>query len=141
MHSPVAAHLLAIACFVLAIAGTVLHLWHRQERQVLRLAQAPGTIASAVALGGQTGVGNVLAGRLREEDMAQALQDKRFRIDTRTNKIVMEGEPGYEDAESPVDKLTFGLPRSLSVRAKRLSTGWVPRNRRTSTAGGVLSGA
>ena len=77
-------------------------------------------------------MGNVLAGRLREEDMAQALQDKRFRIDTRTNKIVMEGEPGYEDATSPVDRLTFGIPRSVSTRAKRLSTGIMARARRES---------
>ena len=136
--SPVATHLLAVAMFVLAIFGTILHLWHRQERQVLTLATAPGTIASAVAIGGQTGVGNVLAGRRRPEDLQEALRDKRFRIDTKTNKIVMEGEAGYEDATSPVERLAFGIPGSLSQRAKRLSTGWAAGvGRRRSAAGAV----
>ena len=70
--STVAVHLLAAAMFVLAVGGTVLHLWHRQERQVLALGDAPGTIASAVALGAQTGVGSVLAGQQRAEDMYAA---------------------------------------------------------------------
>lgn len=112
--------------FVLAVLGTVLHLWHRQERQVLLLGSAPGTIASAVALGAQTGVAGVLAGRTRAEDIARALQDKRFRIDARSGRIVMVGEPGYESAVSPpAERLAFGIPRSISVKARRISTGWV----------------
>ena len=84
-----------------------------------------------MSLGAQTGVGQVLAGRRRAEDMYAALQDKRFRIDTRTNKIVMQGEAGYEDAMSPNDRLTFGIPRSLSLKAKRLSSGWIPKRAST----------
>ncbi|KIP09926.1 hypothetical protein PHLGIDRAFT_58860, partial [Phlebiopsis gigantea 11061_1 CR5-6] len=99
--SPVATHLLASAMFVLAVFGTVLQLQHRRERDILRLAHAPGTIASAVSLGGQMGLGSVLVPRLREDEMKAALENKRFRIDTRTLKIVMEGEAGYQDAASP----------------------------------------
>lgn len=105
--------------FVLAVFGTILQLWHRREREILRLAHAPGTIASAVSLGGQTGLGSVLAPRLREHEMRAALQNKRFRIDTRTLKIVMEGEEGFQDATSPA-RMNFqqsmvGLGRRLSM--------------------------
>ncbi|KAI0797247.1 hypothetical protein BC629DRAFT_1592295 [Irpex lacteus] len=99
--SNVAVHLLASAMFVLAVFGTILQIWHRRESSILRLTHAPGTIASAVSLGGKTGLGEVLAGRLRQEDMLEALRNRRFRIDTRTMKIVMEGEDGYEDAVTP----------------------------------------
>ena len=67
LASPVATHLLASAMFVLAVFGTVLQLWHRREREILHLPHAPGTIASAVSLGGQTGLGSVLSGRQRED--------------------------------------------------------------------------
>ncbi|KAI0089530.1 hypothetical protein BDY19DRAFT_108972 [Irpex rosettiformis] len=108
--SPVATHLLASAMFVLAVFGTILQLWHRRDSSILRLTHAPGTIASAVSLGGKTGLGDVLSGRLREQDMVEALQNKRFRIDTRTMKIIMEGEEGYEDATTPnAYRTAFGL--------------------------------
>ncbi|KAI0689567.1 hypothetical protein BC835DRAFT_1418450 [Cytidiella melzeri] len=108
--SNVAVHLLCSAMFVLAIFGTILHIWHRHDSSILRLTHAPGTIASAVSLGGKTGLGEVLAGRLRQEDMLEVLQHKRFRIDTRTMKIIMDGEEGYEDATSPeAYRTTFGL--------------------------------
>lgn len=117
--------------FVLAVLGTILHLWHRQERQVLLLGSAPGTIASAVALGAQTGVAGVLAGRTRAADIARALQDKRFRIDGRTGRIVMVGEPGYESAVSPpAERLAFGIPRAISVKARRISMGAAGKGRK-----------
>ncbi|KAI0342287.1 hypothetical protein BDW22DRAFT_179555 [Trametopsis cervina] len=109
--SDVAVHLLASAMFILAVFGTILHLWHRRERSILRLAHAPGTIASAVSLGGKTGLGEVLAGRHRESDMLQALENKRFRIDPRTMRIIMDGEDGYENAASPdAYRAAFNLP-------------------------------
>ena len=114
--SPVATHLLAAAMFVLAIFGTLLQLWHRRERQVLHLAHAPGTIASAVSLGGQTGLGSVLAGRHRDEEMKAVLEGKRFRIDQRTMKIVMEGEEGFEQAVTPgYARLAFGSAKAAGV--------------------------
>lgn len=100
--------------FVLAVFGTILHIFHRRSSHILALAHAPGTIASAVSLGGKTGVGDVLAGlgSHREEDIKYALRDKRFRIDPRSMRIVMDGEAGYEEASSPVyrEGFGFGLP-------------------------------
>jgi hypothetical protein len=87
--------------FLLALCATIIHLLHRAERHNLRLRHETGTIASAVSIGAQTGIGDLLAGRQRAEDMNQVLQDKRFRIDPRSMKIVMEGEEGYEYAASP----------------------------------------
>ncbi|GJE86425.1 DUF3433 domain-containing protein [Phanerochaete sordida] len=113
--SPVATHLLAAAMFVLALAGSALQLWHARERRVLRLAHAPGTIASAVSLGGG-GVGGALAGRTRAEDMRAALHGKRFRIDRGTGRIVVEGERGFEQAATPASgRLAFGEAGPLRV--------------------------
>lgn len=113
--TPVATHLLAAILFVLGTLGTVLHLAHRRVRAILHLPAAPGTIASAVSLGGQSGLGSVLAGRLGEVEMREALQNKRFRIDPDTMKIVMEGQAGYDQAQSP-HKVSF-------LQGKRLSLG------------------
>lgn len=96
-----AVHLLATAILSLAFFGTIVHLFHRKDRRDLRLNHEPGTIASAVSIGAQTQVGNVLAGRQDERDISEALKNKRFRINPGTMKIVMEGEEGYELAKSP----------------------------------------
>ncbi|EIN09184.1 hypothetical protein PUNSTDRAFT_67477 [Punctularia strigosozonata HHB-11173 SS5] len=115
--SDVAVHLLAAALFILAIFSTSLQFLHRGEREELRLAHKPGTIASAMSIGGRSTVGELLDGRQREEDIVQALRDKRFRIDPRTMKIVMQGEEGYESASTP-RKSVF---ESLSVPAGKIS--------------------
>ncbi|KAF9041203.1 hypothetical protein BJ165DRAFT_1529953 [Panaeolus papilionaceus] len=100
--SDVAVHLLATALFILAFFGAIIHIFHRDDRRSLRLKHEPGTIASAVTLGAQTGVADVLSGRQGEKDIKEALKNKKFRIDPNTMKIVMEGEYGYEYAKSPV---------------------------------------
>ena len=87
--------------FLLAFLGTIVHLAHRQERRGLRLLHKPGTLASAAALTVQTPMAELLDGRQGPEEMSQALQNRRFRIDPNRMKIVTEGEPGYEDAVSP----------------------------------------
>ncbi|KAK0438352.1 uncharacterized protein EV420DRAFT_1212338 [Desarmillaria tabescens] len=99
--SDVAVHLLAVAMFLLAFFATIIQLFHRYDRRSLRLLHEPGTIASAVSIGAQTGMGDLLAGRQHPKDISAALQDKKFRIDPKTMKIVMEGEDGYEFAASP----------------------------------------
>ncbi|KAF8986696.1 hypothetical protein BDQ17DRAFT_1436120 [Cyathus striatus] len=99
--SPTAVHLLTAGLLILAVFGTIIHLFHRQERRELRLRHQPGTIASAVSIGAQTGVGEVLAGRQAEKDISDSLRNKKFRIDPKTMKIIMEGEEGYEVATSP----------------------------------------
>lgn len=106
LYSDVAAHLLAVAMLILALFGTLVHLFHREDRRNLRLKHEPGTIASAVSIGASTGVGNVLANRHGEEEMKEALRDLKFRIDTNTMKIVMEGEPGYDAAEHITTPMT-----------------------------------
>ncbi|KAF8156670.1 hypothetical protein B0H34DRAFT_471221 [Crassisporium funariophilum] len=102
--SDVAAHLLTTAMLILAFFASIIHFFHREDRRNLRLKHEPGTIASAVAFGAQTGVGEVLAGRQAESDIKEALQNRKFRIDPVTMKIVMEGEYGYESATSPMTR-------------------------------------
>ncbi|KAF8880015.1 hypothetical protein BD779DRAFT_1550009 [Infundibulicybe gibba] len=102
--SDTAVHLLSVAMLLLASFATIIHLFHRADRRNLHLRHEPGTIASAVSIGAQTGMGDLLAGRQRSRDISEALQDKRFRIDPETMKIVMAGEPGYEFASSPMDR-------------------------------------
>jgi hypothetical protein len=86
---------------LLALSGTVIHFVHGFERQDLNLAHEPGTIASAVSIGARTFAGDLLAGQQRPEDIYSALRGRKFRINTETMKIVMEGEEGYDDAASP----------------------------------------
>ena len=95
-YSHPSVHLLAIGFLVLAFFGTLVHLVHRADRRFLRLTHLPGTIASAVSLGAQTGVGDVLAGRHAEEDLRSALADKRFRMNPDTMRIIMDTEEEYE---------------------------------------------
>ncbi|KDQ60228.1 hypothetical protein JAAARDRAFT_32601 [Jaapia argillacea MUCL 33604] len=117
--SAVAVHLLSVALLLLAFFGVIVQILHRHERQYLRLAHEPGTIASAVVIGAETNMGSLLSGRQDTEAIIQALRDKRFRIDPNTMKIVMEGEAGYESAQSPDPRRSmFGLNQR---RASRLS--------------------
>jgi hypothetical protein len=102
--SDVAVHLLAVAMILVAFFGTIAQLFHRFDRRDLRLQHEPGTIASAVSIGGQTGMGALLAGRQNQKDIDEVLSNKKFRIDPATMKIFMEGEDGYEFASSPGDR-------------------------------------
>lgn len=95
---------------ILAIFAIILHLFHRADRSDLRLMHEPGTIASAMSIGAQTGVGNVLAGRQAEQDFKEALANKTFRMDPERNVLVMSGEDGYD---API------VPDSSGVRASR----------------------
>ncbi|KAG6888940.1 hypothetical protein C0995_004795 [Termitomyces sp. Mi166 len=78
--------------------------WLRRERRRLRLRHEPGTIASAVSIGAQTGMGELLAGRQGEDEIKEVLSNRKFRIDPSTMKIIMEGEEGYEFAASPMER-------------------------------------
>lgn len=94
--------------FVLALCATFIQLLHRSDRRNLRLRHEPGTIASAVSIGAQTSMGALLDGRQDMKDISKALEDKKFRIDPYTMKIVMDGEEGYEYAHSPKRRSFFG---------------------------------
>ncbi|KAI9458861.1 hypothetical protein BJY52DRAFT_399314 [Lactarius psammicola] len=99
--SDVAVHLLSVGMLVLSLFGTIMHILHRYDRRGLRLLHAPGTLASAAAFTAQTPMAELLDGRQRPEEMGQALQNLRFRIDPLRMKIVTEGEPGFEEAQTP----------------------------------------
>ncbi len=99
--SDIAVHILAAFMLLLAILSTFIQIWHRFSRRNLRLRHEPGTIASAVAIGGQTSAGALLSGQRSEKDLSNVLRGKKFRIEPLTMKIIMEGEDGYEDASSP----------------------------------------
>lgn len=113
--------------FLLAFAGALLHRLHWIDRQNLRLAHEPGTIASAMTIGAQTNIASLLDGQQREEDIMKVLRDKKFRINPRTMKIVMEGEDGYDQAASADPRRSvfgnLGIPRRLSARMSRPMSG------------------
>ncbi|KAJ6599302.1 hypothetical protein DFH09DRAFT_1130691 [Mycena vulgaris] len=102
--SSTAVHVLTVLFVVLAICASFVHIAHRYQRQDLNLLHQPGTIASAVSIGAQTGMGQLLARQRNAEDIHNALQDKRFRIDPYSMKIMMDGEEGYETVGSPMDR-------------------------------------
>ena len=112
--SETAVHLLAAAMLVIAFFGVIIQILHRYDRRDLRLLHRPGTLASAAAITASTPMAQLLDGRQYGADMNAALQGKKFRINTSTMKVVMEGEPEYysETARSP------GWRRSAFV------TGW-----------------
>ncbi|KAF7761476.1 hypothetical protein Agabi119p4_9468 [Agaricus bisporus var. burnettii] len=145
--SDTAVHLLAVAMLLLALIGTLIQLLHRYDRRQLRLKHEPGTIASAVSIGAQTGMGELLAGRQREEDMTHILRGKRFRIDPKSMKIIMEGEDGYEIAASPAlrRKSIFAALQATRPWSQRYSTQspglpMSPRSPRTPNAVNVSQG-
>ncbi|KAF5390631.1 hypothetical protein D9757_002631 [Collybiopsis confluens] len=119
--SDVSVHLLAIAMLLLVFFGTIAQLFHRFDRRHLHLRHEPGTIASAVSIGGQTGMGQLLAGRQDQRGMDEVLANKKFRIDPITMKIIMEGEDGYEFAASPRNrrKSVFAAIQSANKRFSR----------------------
>jgi hypothetical protein len=114
---------------LLALFGTAIQLLHRHDRKHLQLKHQPGTIASAVSIGAQTGMGALLAGQQREEDMNHILSGRRFRIDPKTMKIIMEGEDGYEVAASPAmrRKSIFAALQATRPWSARYSTR-IPRS-------------
>ena len=108
-----AVHILSGGMLLLALLGTISHLMHLRERRGLRLLHQPGTLASAWALIAQTPTAELLDGRQRPEEMSQALQNRRFRIDPSRMKIVTEDEPGYEYALSPVPSTLESCEKAL----------------------------
>jgi len=99
-----AVHLLAALFLILAVVAAVIHIFHRYERQDLNLLHQPGTIASAVSIGAETGMGQLLAQQRNTEEIHQALRDRKFRIDPYSMRIIMNDEEGYEQVGSPMDR-------------------------------------
>lgn len=125
LASDVAVHLLAATLLAIALVGVLVQLAHRQSRRSLRFRHEPGTIASAVSIGAQTNLADILNGQQEEEEMLTALRGKKFRIDPYTMKIFTEGEVGYEQAVSPNYRRSFlgvlGMQGGASGAGKRFS--------------------
>jgi len=98
--SDVAVHLEAAVLLVVALVGAFVQVFHRYSRRQLRLQHEPGTIASAISIGAETNLAQLLNDP-QEENFSQVLRNKQFRIDPRTMKIMVQGDDGYEDAVSP----------------------------------------
>ncbi|KAJ7095163.1 hypothetical protein B0H15DRAFT_775382, partial [Mycena belliarum] len=142
--SDTAVHILTLLLFLLALCATFVHIAHRYQRQDLNLQHQPGTIASAVSIGAQTGMGQLLSQQRNTEEIQQALRDKKFRIDPYTSKILMDGEEGYETVGSPTDRRrsVFGAMqgRRSSRRFSRALGSPLPRSPRTPQSGsGVVT--
>jgi hypothetical protein len=99
--SNVAVHMVVFVLIVVALVGAFVEYFHHDSRRNLHLRNEPGTIASAISIGGETNVAHLLNSPQQQGDLAQILHNRRFRIDPQTMKIVMEGEDGYEQAVSP----------------------------------------
>ena len=107
---------------ILAFVAFMIQIIHRVDRMNLTLQHEPGTIASAVSIGAQTGAGELLAGRQRARDIDDVLRGKKFRIDPDTMRIVMEGEEGYDFGGSPTERrqsIFAALQSNPSKRASR----------------------
>jgi len=120
--SALATHLLAAGLFVVGLCCIGIQLFHRIDREGLSLKHEPGTIASAVSIGGNTGVGVVLAGRQDEKEIKDALKDKKFKMDPVTNKLVMEGETGYEALGTPMANKRRSVNMKELFQGRRMST-------------------
>lgn len=90
------------ACILLmaAFVGTIVQLFHRASRRDLKFDHVPGTIASAIYIGGDK-LNELLHSPQHQGGFAEALQNKRFRINRQTRRILMNDEEGYEDTLSP----------------------------------------
>ncbi|KAJ7086657.1 hypothetical protein C8R44DRAFT_650649 [Mycena epipterygia] len=132
-----AVHILTTLFILLAIAAAFVHIVHRYQRQDLNLLHEPGTIASAVSIGAQTGMGQLLARQRNTEEIQMALRDKKFRIDPYSMKIIMDGEEGYAQGvvQSPADRRRSVFAsmqgRRSSRRFSRAPGSPLPRSPRT----------
>jgi len=100
LFSDVAVHLEAVLLLVIALVGAFVQVFHQRSRRQLRLQHIPGTIASAISIGAETNLAQLLNDQ-QEQNFGRALRNKQFRIDPQTMKIVMQGENGYEEAITP----------------------------------------
>jgi hypothetical protein len=122
LFSAVAVHIEAVALLAVATIGAYIQILHRYTRRNLLLLHEPGTIASAVSFGAETDLAHLLQGHQRQEGFLRALRGKKFRIDPQTMKIVMQDEPGYEQAVSPNARQSYfgGLSNRFSLNRSQM---------------------
>jgi hypothetical protein len=99
LFSNIVVHLQAAILLVVAVVGIFVQVFHRRSRRQLRLQHIPGTLASAISIGAETNLAQLLNSQ-QEENLDKALSDKQFRIDPRTMKILVERGGGYEEKVS-----------------------------------------
>ncbi len=73
---------LAVLFFLVAIGGVLILLLQWRDKRDLRLGAPPGTIASAIAIAGQSELSYILEGMDTMEEMETLLSDLTFRIDS-----------------------------------------------------------
>src|SRR5882724_2642 len=93
------AHILTAVLISFIILGGAIHYLHFRMRDRVVIPRSPGTIASAAAFTARSNMSDVLDGHLDEAALRRALQHKRFGIDKRTCRIVMEGDRGLDAGE------------------------------------------
>jgi hypothetical protein len=110
--SPGAVHLLAVSLIILSWTSALLHVRHHYLRRRLRLWNEPGTIASAVTIGGETHMSRLLNERGKRQDISEALEGHTFSFDPKTMKIFMDDEGkgfGLDTAQKGVLAKVFGF--------------------------------
>jgi len=116
--SDLAVHMEAVILLLVALAGTSVQIFHRESRRRLQLRHVPGTLAAAISIGADTDLTKLFdrPEQVNDFDFAETLRDRRFRINTQTMRIVLEGDEGYEEAISPNPRhslfASLGLGRS-----------------------------
>ncbi|PFH49639.1 hypothetical protein AMATHDRAFT_62758 [Amanita thiersii Skay4041] len=98
---PFPAHILSGILLTTGFIAFVLQLIHRRKRRGLRLASAPGSIASAVSLTAHSGIGERLYPYDDESTMKRKLERFRFKLDERTGAVtVLDTGLGRDDMRS-----------------------------------------
>lgn len=97
----------------------LVHFNHRRQRQTLKLAAPPGSLASAIALTSRSGFGELLYPYDDEATLEKKLEGLRFRLDQRTGAILAEDF----DSEAPDGMGRDDAMLSLLGKGRRLAKG------------------
>jgi len=80
---------------LIALGGLAVVFLHRQASRNLLLTSEPGTIAAAIALGGQSDMSHLLQGQDTEEEMRAMLADLKFTIDPVSSQVPPACSSGF----------------------------------------------
>lgn len=72
---------LAVILIIMALLGVAIAILHHRATRSLHLTSEPSTLASAVALAGQSDLGRILDGKDTKEEMHAILADLNFALD------------------------------------------------------------
>jgi hypothetical protein len=99
--SPLNAHLLTALLFLAALAVAVIAVAHHRTRRTVRLAAAPGSLASAAALTGTGELAYLVESHDDDEQLRGILRGRRFFLDPVSGKVRLDTT--REEAELDVD--------------------------------------